>query len=65
MKLACDFRYSKAVWAEFTRQRFLNDKGMVDAKYNASVVWPGIKSFFNNTRWVLGNGKTISFWKDA
>ncbi|KAF6148954.1 hypothetical protein GIB67_026699, partial [Kingdonia uniflora] len=37
--------------------------------YKVSTIWPGLKGVIpfvkDNSRWIIGNGSTIDFWRDC
>jgi len=65
LKITWEFRFEKSFWAKFMRERFLNSRGYVLAKYITSSTWSGLKPHLTNisehTRWLLGDGKTRHF----
>lgn len=59
------------LWVRFLREKYLCGSDLmphINMKKPGSQVWLGIKRVWNNvrdsTRWKLGNGSSIRFWKD-
>lgn len=67
LKLCWELLNSEEQWAEVLRSRVIRGNACIQHHIYSSI-WSGIKNEFNivkeNTSWVIGDGKSINFWKD-
>lgn len=67
MKLCWDLVSTNEQWVVMLRSRILKDH-MPISHHISSSVWSGLKPFISSvsihSRWILGNGCSINFWKD-
>ncbi|KAL6189533.1 hypothetical protein ACLB2K_040921 [Fragaria x ananassa] len=67
LKFAWDSFSSHSQWGDYVRSRYpiLN---ACKLGYRKSSIWPGFRlvasGFRQNCRWLIGDGKTVCFWKD-
>jgi ribonuclease HI len=65
LKLFWELIISNNQWASVLRSRVIRGNGFINYHIYSSI-WSGIKSqaqiISQNTRWLLGNGKSINFW---
>ncbi|XP_062028531.1 uncharacterized protein LOC133744441 [Rosa rugosa] len=58
---------STSTGCSFLRARFWRN-GVLRRSYACSSIWPGVKRFWaqvqENTRWIIGSGRSVSFWHD-
>jgi len=63
IKVCWDLLHSEEQWATIVRSRVLRKNHHI-----FSSIWSGIKPDFHvmkeNSSWLIGNGKSISFWQD-
>ncbi|KAF6146239.1 hypothetical protein GIB67_011711 [Kingdonia uniflora] len=54
---------------ELNRAKFIKKNGECINYFKPSSIWPGLKGVMNyvknNSRWQIGNGYTIDFWRDC
>ncbi|KAF6175487.1 hypothetical protein GIB67_021977 [Kingdonia uniflora] len=69
MKLGWDFLNDQDPWAIFLREKFQNNEGLLTQYYKNSSIWIGLKeaifSVKANSKWIIGSGKDINFWRDC
>lgn len=67
IKLCWELVSSNDQWVVMTRVRVLHKHKPIQY-YISSSIWLGLKLYINtfliNTRWLLGDGTSIDFWKD-
>jgi ribonuclease HI len=67
LKLCWDFLQSNEQWATLLKDRVLRGNNCINHHVFSSI-WSSIKSEFSvileNSRFLIGDGKTISFWND-
>ena len=58
---------SSLVGSSFLRARFWRN-GVLRRSYASSSIWPGVKRFWaqvqENSRWLIGCGRSVHFWRD-
>ncbi|XP_026458909.1 uncharacterized protein LOC113359504 [Papaver somniferum] len=68
MKLPWRIQNENEDWSRFFLAKYTNKKGEWISYYKKSSIWPGIKWILGeleeNSRWIVGDGKNISAWKD-
>ncbi|XP_026419520.1 uncharacterized protein LOC113315459 [Papaver somniferum] len=69
MKLCWRIQNGNDECAKLFQGKFQDKNGNWIEYYTKSLIWPGIKwvvdEAFEHTRWLVGDGKNISFWKDT
>ncbi|PRQ40733.1 putative reverse transcriptase zinc-binding domain-containing protein [Rosa chinensis] len=67
LKRCWDVFSSNSPGGTFIRARFWRN-GNVRRSYAASSIWPGVKKFwqivYDSSRWLIGSGSKVSFWRD-
>ena len=67
LKLCWEMLTSDNSWAKILHSRVIKKDKVINYHIFSSI-WSSIKSEYNNllenTKWLLGNGESISFWKD-
>ncbi|XP_026459802.1 uncharacterized protein LOC113360512 [Papaver somniferum] len=55
-------------WIQFMNDKFKDKNGIWIKYHRKSSIWPGLKWVMNevqeDSRWIVGNGKEISVWRD-
>lgn len=68
LKRCWEVASNATISASFLHKRFLVEGLQPTSYYKKSSIWLGIKSLWptllSNLHWLVGNGHTISFWKD-
>ncbi|KAF6148125.1 hypothetical protein GIB67_011900 [Kingdonia uniflora] len=69
MKLGWAFLNDQDPWEIFLRAKFQNKEGLLTQYYKKSSIWTGLKealvSVKANSKWIIGSGKDINFWRDC
>ncbi|KAF6174385.1 hypothetical protein GIB67_034142 [Kingdonia uniflora] len=68
MNMGWGFLTSQEHWADFFKAKFRKKNGILLDYYKASSIWPGLKEAIivvNNSRWFIGDGSRIDFWRDC
>lgn len=68
LKLSWDMLTSNNHWSVLLKSRFMRLNRPL-GHYAKSSIWPGVRQFINTTIdgccWLLGNGKSVNFWRDC
>ncbi|KAF6147305.1 hypothetical protein GIB67_009788 [Kingdonia uniflora] len=69
MKLGWAFLTDQDPWANFLRAKFLRKEGAPIQYTKKSSIWTGLKEAIvpvkDNSKWIIGSGKDIDFWRDC
>ncbi|KAF6156294.1 hypothetical protein GIB67_008064 [Kingdonia uniflora] len=69
MKMGWGFLTSEESWADFFSAKFTKKNGETINYFKPSSIWNGLKGAImtveNNSRWLIGNGHNIDFWRDC
>ncbi|KAF6149497.1 hypothetical protein GIB67_003645 [Kingdonia uniflora] len=69
MKLGWGFLNAHDPWATFLRAKFLTREGLLIPYNKHSSIWNGLKEAIAavqaNSKWIIGSGRDIYFWRDC
>ncbi|KAF6168077.1 hypothetical protein GIB67_011462 [Kingdonia uniflora] len=69
MKLGWGFLNAQDPWEIFLRAKFITREGLLINYNKYSSIWTGLKDAIAtvkaNSKWIIGSGKDINFWRDC